>query len=216
MLISLISISPGAGEHPTAKPKAPEKFQPARPECPGDGDGLRFGIWSLGFGAFLLLLALTGCATGNVNPTAARPNTGYVDFYTDPPTTLSGEISRFDVSRQEFKKVISQVEPLEKRTLRLAFVPGHHRLRLTVYNKVTRGPALVEIDVKDGMITPVRVAITEVGSAQVKDKDILMGSKVKGRRGITVSYDESVVYQVSAEANASVPYQVKERMAYGR
>jgi hypothetical protein len=165
---------------------------------------------------FACLLALTGCATSNVNPPAARPKTGYVDIYKDFPDPVSWEVSRFDVSRRQYQRLYFVVEPLPERILRLGLPPGHHQLRLEILNCVTRGPAMVEVEVKDGMVTPVPTTFMAAGSTQVKDKDILMGSKVKGRRGITISYDESTVYQVSAEAGASVPYEVKEKMPYAR
>ena len=81
-----------------------------------------------------------------------------------------------------------------------------------------REPGLVEVEVKDGMITPVHVALIADGTTQVETKKTSVGGTAYGRYGrrTTFSSDESTMYRVSAEANALVPYQVKERMPYAR
>jgi hypothetical protein len=171
----------------------------------------------------LLLLAaaglfITGCATPNVNPSQARAKTGYVDFYADSSGELSWQVARFDARAQAFRSVFSEFEPPPGRVLRLAFPPGHYRLRVTFMNCVVREPGLVEVEVKDGMITPVLVQLTEVGETMVQTKQTSVGGTAYGRYGrrTTFSSDEAPTHRVSAEASASMPYQVKERMPYAR
>ena len=163
-----------------------------------------------------LLLTLAGCATSEVNPKVPRAKTGYVDFYVESEDPISWEVSEFAPKRKDYKSVFSDIEPSPDRVLRLAFTPGHKKLRVAIINRVTKGPVPFEADVHDGLITPVRVSFAAAGSTRVKDRDILMGAKIKGRRGIKVTYDVSVVYQVSVEPDTPKPYLVKEQMPYWR
>ena len=170
----------------------------------------------------LALAALTlwfdGCATSNVNPSQARPHTGYVDFYADSSGELSWQVERFDDGAQGFKSVFSEFEPLPGRVLRLAFAPGHYRFRVTFLNCVVRGPGLVDVEVKDGLITPVPVVLVSDGTIQVQQKEQRVGGRARGSYGWRNKYssDEATIFRVSAEAKAPIPYQVKERMPYAR
>ena len=123
----------------------------------------------------LLMLAaaglfITGCASPNVNPPQARAKTGYVDFYADSSGELSWQVARFDARTQGFRSVFSEFEPPPGRVLRLAFPPGHYRLRVTFMNCVVREPGLVEVEVKDGLITPVHVPLIHDGTAPWRPK----------------------------------------------
>ena len=171
----------------------------------------------------LLILAaaglfITGCASSNVNPPQARAKTGYVDFYADSSGELSWQVGRFDDRTQSFRNVFSELEPPPGRVLRLAFPPGHYRLQVTFLNRVVREPGAVEVEVKDGMITPVRVQLTAAGESQVQTKRTNPGGTAYGRYGrrTKFSYDESTMYRVSAEVTAPMPYQVKEQTSYAR
>ena len=170
---------------------------------------------------FLLLFALlalwaSGCATQNVNPPQARANTGYVDFHADSAGELYWQVERFDDRTQSFKNVFSTFDPLPDKVLRLAFAPGHYRLRVTFLNRVITQPAEIEVEVQDGKITPVRVTLTEGGTTLVRTKETSRGGTAYGRYGRRTKYssDESTMYGVSAVADPPVPYQVKERMPY--
>ena len=161
-------------------------------------------------------LFVTGCASPNVNPPHARAKTGYVDFYADSSGELSWQVARFDGRTQDFRSVFSEFEPPPGRALRLAFPPGHYRLRVTFLNRVVRNPGVVEAEVKDGLITPVHVALISDGATQVETKQTSVGGTAYGRYGRRTKFsnDEAATYRVSAEANAPMPYQVKERMPY--
>ena len=159
-----------------------------------------------------------GCASPNVNPTQARAKTGYVDFYADSSGELSWQVARFDDHTQGFRSVFSELEPPPGRVLRVAFPPGHYRMRVTFMNCVVREPGLVELEVKDGMITPVRVQLTEAGETTVQTKQTSVGGTAYGRYGRRTKFsnDAAATYRVSAEANEPMSYQVKERMPYAR
>lgn len=172
---------------------------------------------------FLLPLALlalwaSGCATQNVNPPQARANTGYVDFHADPSAELCWDVARFDDRTQSFKSVFSELEPPSDGVLRLAFAPGHYRLRVTFLNRVIAKPAEVEVEVQDGKITPVRVPLTAAGTVLVESRNVSHGGTAKGRYGRRTKYssDESTMYGLSAVAEPPMAYQLKERMPYAR
>jgi len=168
----------------------------------------------LAFAAVALLVS--GCATQNVNPPQARANMGYADFHADPAGELYWQIERFDDRAQGFKKVFSELEPPTGGFLRLAFAPGRHRLRVTFLNRVIAQPAEVEVEVQNGKITPVRVALTSAGVAFVQTKETSRGGTAKGRYGRRTKYssDESTMYDLSAVADPPVAYQLKEKMPY--
>lgn len=163
-------------------------------------------------------LLVAGCASTNVNSPQARANMGYLDFHTDPAAELSWSVARFDDRTQSFKSVFSELEPPPGGVLRLAFVPGRHRLQVTFMNRVIAKPAEIEVEVQDGRITPVLVTLTEAGTTQVERKDKTLANTAKGHYGrrTKISSDEAVKYGVSAVADSPVPYQPKERMPYAR
>jgi hypothetical protein len=162
-------------------------------------------------------LLIAGCASPNVNPPRAHAKTGYVDFYADPPAELSWDVARFEDRTQDFKDVFSELDPPRGGFLRLAFAPGHYRFRITFMNLVVSEPGLVEVEVADGMITPVRVELTETGVTTVRTKKTNVGSTVYGRWGRTtkIGGSESATYRVSAVPQPTQLYQPKQQMPYG-
>jgi hypothetical protein len=155
-----------------------------------------------------------GCANPNVNPSQARANTGYVDFHADPPGDLYWEVSRID-DPQNPKVLFSELAPPEGGVLRLAFPPGHYRLRITFLNRVVKTPAETDVDVRDGKITPVRVQLTDAGAASVQTITQGSGSSARGRFRSSNRYgsDSSVMYSLAATPEAPIDYQPKERIA---
>jgi hypothetical protein len=72
------------------------------------------------------------------------------------------------------------------------------------------------VEVKDGKITPVQVALIPDGTALVERREQRVGPTVRGRyrSNTQISSDESTLYRISAGADAPMPYQAKERTAY--
>jgi hypothetical protein len=161
-------------------------------------------------------LLITGCASPNVNPPQARAKTGYVDLYADPSAALSWDVGRFEDRTQDFKDVFSELDPPQGGILRLAFAPGHYRLQITFMNRVVSEPGLVEVEAKDGMITPVRVELTETGVTAVRTKQTSVGGTVYGRYGrrTKIGSSESAIYRVSAFPQSLQPYRLKQQMPY--
>ena len=168
--------------------------------------------------SLLLALSVPGCATRSANPSQARANTGYMDFHADSSDELGWDVARFDDGAQSFKTVFSELEPPAGGVLRLAFPPGHYRVRVTFLNRVVREPAIAEVDVKDGMITPVRVVLAGDGTALVQRKEQRLGGTAYGRYGrrTKISNNETAMYGLSAVAAPPVAYQLKEQMPYAR
>jgi len=172
--------------------------------------------WLVLLGALVTLV--TSCATPNVNPTQARANTGYVDLYSDAPDKFAWQVEDFDNGSQSFKRLFFDIEPPRGRILRLSLSPGPHRLRIASVNNVTRGPAVVEVEVKDGMVTPVHLSLIPDGTGTVEHKEQQLRATSKGYygRASKIHKDESEIFRVTAEARKPVPYQVKERTDYAR
>lgn len=160
----------------------------------------------------LLALCITGCATGNVNPSKARANTGYVDFRADASEPLDWQVSRQDEGVQNFKVIYSELSPPADGILRLAFAPGNYHLQVTFLNRVVTEPGLVDVEVVDGKVTPVQVTLIPAGASSVQRKEQRVGMKAGGFAGrkTKVIDDESVTYQISTVAAAPLPYQPKQ------
>jgi hypothetical protein len=164
----------------------------------------------------LLAQGLAGCATRDVNLIQPQARTGYVDFHAEATGGLSWEVTRFDDRKQTFRVVFSEFEPPKGGFLRLAFAPGHHRLRVIIMNRPVVEPALVEVEVKDGLITPVHVELTKAGATTVETKEGSVGGTAFGRYGrrTRISSEESAMYAIAAVAGPPVAYGPKERMPY--
>ena len=165
-----------------------------------------------------IALFVMGCASPNVNPSRAKTDTGYVDIYSEEGDALAWEVKRFDDKAQDFKRVFMDVEPPPGGVVRLAFPPGQQRLRMTVVNRVIVSPTELELEVQDGKVTPLRVALTEDGVTIVNSRDINRGGTARGRYGrrTRVQGDEAIRFRINATAEQAVEYQPKERMSYAR
>ena len=169
----------------------------------------------VGFVALAWLFAL-GCASTNVNPSHPKAGTGYVDFYAEPAAELCWDIEQVDGAGG--KKLFSRFEPVRESTLRLAFRPGKYRLQVTFLNRVILEPAEVDIEVKDGMITPVQVKFSEAGTTMVEQKEVQVRGTAYGRygRATKIRAEESKMFRIEAGAQPSRPYATREQMPYAR
>lgn len=163
-------------------------------------------------------LIVIGCATPSPNPSRAQANTGYVDFHADSSGALCWDVTRFDEATQGFQPAFSDMSPFPDSVLRLSFAPGHYRFRVNFFNRISRNPAEVEVDVQDGKVTPVLIKFTETGTVNVLTKDASRGGTVRGRYGqrTKIGSNETATYDLSATVAAPVVYQPKEQMPYAR
>ncbi len=156
-----------------------------------------------------------GCASNNVNPATARSGTGYVDVYAMNDAELSWGIDRLE-SDGGRKSVFSEFDPVKESILRLAFKPGHHRLSVTIINRPVLTRGTVEVEVSDGMVTPVSVTLVDVGTGQVLSKQTRVGTAATGRYGRSIwkRSQDTQLFRLQAEAGAPLPYQPKSQMPY--
>jgi hypothetical protein len=151
---------------------------------------------------------LAGCAAPNMNPTAAKADTGYVDFYSTNAEELSWSIQNNGTS----KTIFSTVDPLEGNVLRLALAPGQYSLGVALLNRLTI-PGTVAVTVRDGMVTPVRVGLVPVGSASVSDISRRTYYAKQHWHAVTPSSTQTA-YQVEAQAQPPMNYIPREETKY--
>lgn len=160
--------------------------------------------------AIVLVVLAGGCASSNTNPANAKTNTGYVDFYAVNADNLSWDITDTNLNR----KVFSEFDPVREPILRLAFKPGQYQLNVTFLNHVIASSGAVEVEVRDGMITPVPVTLVDAGAAQVTTRQA--GRSYLGRYGkhAKITDNQSVSYEVVADPQPPLLYQTKAKMPY--
>jgi hypothetical protein len=166
--------------------------------------------------AFLFLagvaLAVGGCASPNVNPATARRGMGYVDFYADDADNLFWIVTDLKTNR----KLYNVFDPLNEPILRLELKPGQYQLQVTFANHIIDAPGTVEVEVHEGMITPVTVTLLPSGEAMFKTKSTGWGSTyfgIYGRR-TTITEHPSTSYEVGLDPRDPLPYQPKAQMPY--
>src|ERR1019366_2787151 len=100
----------------------------------------------------LLLGLACGCATPDVDPTAARAGRGCVDLYIVPKTEAWWKVDVFDPKRQGYKEFTAQFKAPGEDILRVEARPGSHKARISFVNQAIEAPAEVEVEVREGMI----------------------------------------------------------------
>jgi hypothetical protein len=157
---------------------------------------------------------LAGCASSNVNPAAPHHDTGYVDFYVGSTNDLYWDVT----DSASNKKVFSEFGPLQGPILRLGFKPGEYQFQVTFLNRVIATAGRADVEVRDGMVTPVMVTLLPMDAAVVQSKSLEIGTSYYGRFGRRTKTREtqSVNYKIITEPQMPLPYQRKEQMPYFR
>jgi len=165
----------------------------------------------------LLLLLVISCRSTNVNPADAKPNTGYVDLYSPADTNLCWEVKDVQVKSGKARTLFSNVKPVQGSVLRLALSPGDHRLSITFLNKAVSIPALLDLTVEDGRITPVLVTLQETGTITARGEQTSFRTTLRGVGQATDLQDRpATLYEISASAEPPRPYWPKEALAYSK
>lgn len=164
----------------------------------------------------LVCLMAAGCASPNVDPPTARAHTGYVDFFADD-ANLYWQVDQIEADGKT-RQTFSLFAPLDEHILRLAFAPGQYRFRVTFMNHAIRTPGVVEVEVKDSMITPVQVTLVDVGEALVQSKSVQGGATYFGHygRNTRITDNPNVMYQVNLAAGPVATYKPKAAMPYAK
>jgi hypothetical protein len=168
------------------------------------------------FSFAIALLVAAGCASPNVDPAQARPNTGYIDLYSPTDADLCWEVGEGKGSGSHFRTVFSDIKPVEGDRLRLALSPGCHRLRVTFLNRAISEPAVFNCDVRSGSIVPIAISLQPVGQTTVLSKQTSIGGTPSGRGGrqTKVKSEETVRYDLSAKVGQPSRYQPKSQINY--
>jgi hypothetical protein len=166
----------------------------------------------------LLMIAClgSGCASPNVNPAVAQANTGFVDFIADSDDDLCWDVEQLMGEAKPAKSVFYDVYPLENDFLRLSFRPGTYQLRITFLNRAVLEPAITQVQVEDGQITPVRVALNQAGVAAVETRETSVGGTAYGRYGrrTRLGTSANAMYRLTASPQPRQPYRPKQQMPY--
>ena len=167
-------------------------------------------LWA---GCALLLLA-AGCATPDVNPPAAHVGRGYVDLYTQPKADVWWKVDVFDSRKQNYKEFTAQFKTPAQAIFRVEARPGRHKARISFVNQAVEAPAELEVEVREGMITPVEVKVNKGDSSYVRvvEDRAASGFRTAGRNRVTDYSQER--WQIFARAQPPVPYIPKEQTAY--
>jgi hypothetical protein len=162
--------------------------------------------------AAALALIGSGCASPNVDPPKARAGLGYVDFYCADADGLYWDIT----DAKTRKKVFYDFNPFDESILRLALKPGHYELSINVMNHAITTQGTVDVDVSDGMITPVTVTLAPAGTETVQTTSTFVGGTYYGRygRNTHIVTTATTTYDILAEARQALPYAPKAQMLY--
>jgi hypothetical protein len=158
----------------------------------------------------LLLGFVCGCATPDVNPPTARTGRGYVDLYTMPKSEVWWKVDVFDPGRQGYKEFTAQFKAPGEGIFRVEARPGRHKARISFVNQAIEAPAEIEVEVREGMITPVKVTLEQGDSTYVR----IVEDRIKDvYRNKAKDYQQQR-WKVSAVAEPWVPYTPKQNTVY--
>jgi hypothetical protein len=148
-----------------------------------------------------------GCASPNVNPPAARANTGYVDIFDPEGGSWSWSIENPHGGRSIYTEYRPQTG-----IVRIALSPGSYDLGIAILNTAISKPPAVKVQVHDGQLTPVRVLLAEEGATAVER----MHTQVPGRylRRTKITAEQTHSHRLEAEVLPAIPYRPKEQVPY--
>ncbi len=160
------------------------------------------------------IVVASGCAGPDVNPRAPRPGRGYVDLYTQPKTDAWWKVDVFDARIEGYKEFTAEFKTPGQDIFRVSARPGPHKARISFVNQAVEAPAEIEVEVRDGMITPVQVKIEKGDTSFVRDVDdrVRAGFRNGGRNQVTDYRQQR--WMISAKVQPPVPYTPKQSTAY--
>jgi hypothetical protein len=158
----------------------------------------------------LLLGLACGCASLDVDPPAARAGRGYVDLYTVPKTESWWKVDVFDPRRQGYKEFTAQFKAPAAGIFRIEARPGSHKARVSFVNQAIEAPAELEVELREGMITPVQVTLKEGDSTYVRVTD----DRARDVHRNKVTDYQQQRWRISAVAQPAIPYTAKRNTAY--
>lgn len=169
-------------------------------------------VQSIGYlGAMAVVAWLaSGCASTDVNPKVPRSGRGYVDLYVVPRTNVWWKVDVFHSGEQRYKEFTAQFEAPAQDIFRVEARPGRYRARVRFVNQAVLAPAEIEVEVRAGMITPVRVLAEKAGSAYVRKVQDRFNPYKKNE----VADFPQRLWEITATVQPPVPYARKEQATY--
>jgi hypothetical protein len=158
----------------------------------------------------LLLALVVGCASPDVNPAAPKAGRGYVDLYTVPRSAVWWKVDVYDPSRQDYKEFTAQFQAPGDDIFRVQARPGKHKARISFVNQAIEAPAEVEVDVREGMITPVEVKVEKGDTTNVR----VVEDRAKNIYRNKVTDQTQTRWRISATAKPGIPYTTKQNTSY--
>lgn len=156
-----------------------------------------------------LLWMVCGCAGPDVNPASARTGRGYVDLYSQPKAEVWWKVDVFDKRSEVYREFTAQFHSAGADIFRIEARPGSYKARISVVNGAVEKPAEVEVEVREGMITPIRVTGEVAGESSFQVKE----DRLRWEASRVREYPQRV-WRISASAQPPVPYAPKEDMKY--
>jgi hypothetical protein len=96
--------------------------------------------------------------------------------------------------------------------VRLALSPGAYELTITILNTTISGPAIVQVQVVDGQLTPVQVRLSEEGTTRLERAHTQVPGRYTRRTKITA--EETQTFRIDANVLPPMPYCPKEQVPY--
>jgi hypothetical protein len=156
-----------------------------------------------------LLLATIGCKSTDINPGSCRPGRGYADLFTEPKEDVWWQVDVFDTQEQGYKEFTAQFETPQFSIFRVEARPGKHKARIELVNRIVESPVELEVDIREGMITPIRVTMTPAGTSEVRVRE----DRARWQRSRVRQYGEQM-WKLSAKTEPPIPYAPKQSMTY--
>jgi len=166
-----------------------------------------------------LLFLTAGCKSTPEGALTPRPGKAYLDFYTEAEAgTLSWDIQKYDPVSKRHRILFSEIKPTRYNVVRVQLPPGEHQVRVAFLNQPIKLPATLKVSAREGMVTPIKVALTEGQSGTFQQREQRYGPTARGHYGrITeVRTIQGHAFEVTAKASDPVAYVQRDQMPYAR
>ncbi len=164
--------------------------------------------------AVLAWLLVAACSTPTkVTSPNARTNMAYIDFYTDSNMQLSWGVRCTANQSAKARTLFHDLSPVEGNVLRLQVPPGTYWFEVWFNNLTITGPGCFQVQLVNGMVTPVHISLVPVGTVYVYDnrREVINVPLTEYARK---RYYEALQFRIGATAEVAQVYKPKEQMRY--
>ena len=162
---------------------------------------------------------VAGCKSTPEGTLTPRPGMGYLDFYAEAAAgTMSWDIQRYDAESKHYRILFSEVEPAPSKVVRVQLPPGDHLVRVAFLNQPIKLPAALNVTVREGQVTPVKVELIEGQTGTVLLREQVYGPTARGHVGRRTESRtiKGNAFDVKAEAESPVAYAPRDQMPYAQ